>query len=119
MNRRTETTTVTSLKALILLTLCIALATCSGCATSAALTPYVASGAPVIAQYSGRGKAESFWVARYDDVVQATLRAGEKLSLALKEQNIKEDKASLRYVEGQVALSSYRTPNRDGNTCPL
>ena len=47
------------------------------------------------------GKSDSFWIARYDDIVQATLRAGEKLSLTLKEKEIEEGKTRLLFVDDQ------------------
>jgi len=38
------------------------------------------SNAPMAFNNEGGGRGESFWIAKYDDVVAATLRAGEVLS---------------------------------------
>jgi hypothetical protein len=35
------------------------------------------SNAPVVFNNEGGGRGESFWIAKYDDVIAATLRAGE------------------------------------------
>jgi hypothetical protein len=51
------------------------------------------SGAPVAFNNSGRGKGESFWIARFDDVTAAAVRAGEALSLEFKEKKIDKNRA--------------------------
>lgn len=78
-----------------------AAAACGGCALSAAAVPSAMGAAPVVAQNQGEGQGNSFWVARYDDVVQAALRAAEKLSLEVEEQDIGEDSARLRFRGGR------------------
>ena len=40
--------------------------------------------APSSSDYLGRGKGESYFIARYDDVITAVMRAGEVLSLEMK-----------------------------------
>ena len=76
---------------LVLMSLC-------GCTAGLALQG-LSSGAPVAFDAKGRGKADSAWYARYDDVVQATLRAGEKLSFKLEEKNIGTDRSAFNFVD--------------------
>ena len=66
---------------------CLFLAGLSGC-TAPIVFQGVSSGAPVAFKSTGRGQGESTWLARYDDVVQATLRAGQVLSLKLEKKEI-------------------------------
>ena len=75
---------------------------CAGCAlTAAAVAPAVTGTFPVVAENRGGGRADSFWVARYEDVVAAVLRAGEKLSLDLEEEEREETRTQLRYTGGR------------------
>jgi hypothetical protein len=61
-----------------------------------------ASGAfPVAFNMKGGGKSESFWLAGYDDVLSASIRAGEALSLEIKEKRIEEDQAFFSFQEGK------------------
>ena len=48
----------------------------------------VASSSPVAFNNSGGGQGESFWIAKYDHVIAATLRAGETPSLEVKEKKL-------------------------------
>jgi len=48
----------------------------------------VASSSPVAFNTSGGGQGESFWIAKYDHVIAATLRAGETPSLEVKEKKL-------------------------------
>jgi len=99
--------------ALVIGALLIATAALGGCALSAAaILPSAVSASPVVAQNLGSGQGDSFWVARYDDVVQAALRAGEKLSLELKEQEIEEDRAKLLYADDRDKEISLRIERR-------
>ena len=59
----------------------------------------ISGASPVAFNYLGKGKSESSWFARYDDVVKATLQAGKALSLELKEQKTGENTTSLRYAD--------------------
>ena len=59
------------------------------------------SGAPVAFDNSGGGKGESFWIAKYDDVIAATLRAGEALSLEVKEKKIENDQTFFRFYDAK------------------
>jgi hypothetical protein len=69
-----------------------------GCTTSIALRG-LSSGAPVAFDSTGRGKGDSAWLARYDDVVQATLRAGKALSLKLEKKENGADKSLFDFVD--------------------
>ena len=59
------------------------------------------SGTPVASNFLGGGKGESYWIARYDDVTAAALRAGEALSLEVKEKKIEKDRTLIRFSDGQ------------------
>jgi len=59
------------------------------------------SGTPVAFNLLGGGKGESFWIARYDDVTAAALRAGEALSLEVKEKRIEKDRTFIRFSDAQ------------------
>ena len=72
----------------------------SGCAAPLAMQG-LSSSSPVAFSYLGRGKGDSFWLARYDDVVRATLRAGQVLSLKLEKKEIKKDQTFLHYIDGK------------------
>jgi hypothetical protein len=52
-------------------------------------------------EYRGAGKGESYFIAHYDDVIQAVLKSGKTLSLELKEKQIDENRASLQYYAGK------------------
>jgi hypothetical protein len=60
-----------------------------------------AAGAPVSFGNSGGGKGESFWIAIYDDVIAASLRAGEALSLEVKEKQLEKDQAFFRFYDAK------------------
>ena len=57
--------------------------------------------APASSDYLGRGKAESYFIAQYDDVITAVMRAGEELSLEMKEKKIDAQWASFQYDDGK------------------
>jgi len=69
-----------------------------GCAAPLAMQG-LSSGAPVAFNSTGRGKGESAWFARYDDVVQATLNAGKKLSFKLEKKMIGRDQSTFNYTD--------------------
>ena len=60
------------------------------------------SAAPVASNNLGGGKGESFWIAQYDDVIEAVLQAGEVLSLELREKKIEQDQASFRFQDAKA-----------------
>ena len=84
-----------------LITLFIVLVCNVGCLSPMALNSMgaAAGSAPVSFENSGGGQGESFWIANYDDVIDATLRAGEALSLELKDQQLEKDRASFRFYD--------------------
>ena len=59
------------------------------------------SGSPVAFNVLGGGKGESYWIAKYDDVTAAALRAGEALSLEVKEKKIETDRTVIRFSDAQ------------------
>ena len=76
----------------------------SGCVSPFAIQAAggAASGAaPSSSENLGRGKGESYFIARYDDVVKAALRAGEVLSLEMQEKKVEAQQASLQFVDGK------------------
>ena len=76
---------------LLLMSLC-------GCTVGLAMQG-LSSGAPVAFNATGSGKGDSAWFALYDDVVQATLRAGEKLSFQLEKKDIGKDRSDFNFVD--------------------
>jgi len=62
-----------------------------------------ASSSPVAFNHSGGGQGESFWIAKYDDVIAATLRAGETLSLEVKEKKLEKGQALFRFYDAKKA----------------
>ena len=73
----------------------------TGCLSSSALYSLwsASATAPVTFEAEGRGQAEGFWIARFDDVVAATLSAGQALSLELKEKSIQASQAGIHYAD--------------------
>jgi hypothetical protein len=59
-----------------------------GCLSPLAINTVGSAGsaAPVAANNLGGGRGETFWIAHYDEVIEAVLQAGEVLSLELKEK---------------------------------
>jgi hypothetical protein len=87
----------------------------SGCMAPVAFQAAGAIGgaSPVALNLVGKGKAESYWVARYADVVEATVRAGQVLSLELLEKKAEAEHTLFRYGYGKgekaEILVEYRT----------
>jgi len=77
---------------------CLFLTCLGGCAAPLAIQG-LSSGAPVAFNSTGRGEGDSAWYARYDDVVQATLDAGQKLSFKLEKKTIGMDRSALNYID--------------------
>jgi hypothetical protein len=69
-----------------------------GCTAPLALQG-LSSGTPVAFNSTGRGKGDSAWFARYDDVVQATLNAGQKLSFKLEKKEIGKDQSAFYFLD--------------------
>jgi hypothetical protein len=76
----------------------------TGCLSPLAINAVGSAGsaAPVAANNLGGGKGESFWIARYRDVIKAVLQAGEVLSLELIEKKIEQDQASFRFQDAKA-----------------
>jgi hypothetical protein len=74
-----------------------------GCFSPIAITTIGAagSGAPVAINHLGGGKGESYWIARYDDVTAAAMRAAKALSLEVKEQKMEKDRAFYRFSDNK------------------
>jgi len=79
---------------------CLLLTGLCGCAAPLALQG-LGSATPVAFNATGMGAGDSAWLAHYDDVVQATLRAGEVLSLNLEKKEIGEGQTVFRYMDGK------------------
>ena len=77
---------------------CLLLACLCGCTAPLAMQG-LSTGVPVAFNGTGKGKGDSAWLARYDDVVQATLRAGEKLSFKLEKKMIGADQSDFNYID--------------------
>jgi hypothetical protein len=58
-----------------------------------------AGSAPVAFNTEGAGRGESFWLAKYDDVVAAAMRTGEALSLQLADKSVEDNQTSLRFID--------------------
>ena len=77
---------------------CLFLTCLCGCAAPIAVQG-LGSGVPVAFNSTGSGQGDSAWFARYEDVVQATLQAGEKLSFKLEKKMIEKDQSEFYYVD--------------------
>jgi hypothetical protein len=67
----------------------------------------LSSGVPVAFNSTARGKGDSAWFAHYDDVVQATLDAGQKLSFKLEKKTIGMDQSALNYIDDRVSKAKF------------
>ena len=92
------------MKIVRLIALSIVLTSNAGCLSPLAISTMGTAGsnAPVAFNNSGGGKGESFWIAQYDDVIDAVLQAGEVLSLELKEKTIEKDQAFFRFHDDKA-----------------
>lgn len=72
----------------------------SGCAIPLATTlPSVLGASPVVADYLEAGRIDSFWIARYDDVLIAVARTETRLSLNTGEKTFEDGRATLLYTD--------------------
>ena len=69
-----------------------------GCTAPHALQG-LSSGTPVAFSSSGKGKGHSAWFARYDEVAQANLNAGQKLSFKLEKKKTEKDKIAIYFID--------------------
>jgi len=90
--------TIIKLIAVFIFLICIV-----GCLSPIAINTIGAagSGTPVAFNILGGGKGESYWIARYDDVTAAALRAGDALSLEVREKKIEKDRTFIRFSDTQ------------------
>jgi hypothetical protein len=86
-----------------LLTLLFPLVCIVGCLSPIALGTMETTGneTPVVLNHIGRGQDEGFFLAKYDDVTAATLRAAEALSLEVREKKIEENQSSFRFFDAK------------------
>ena len=84
---------------------------CGGCAVAVPAVTGAAGSVPEVEQHLEQGKSDTFWAARYDDVVKAALGAADKLSLKLKDKKIGEEHAHIRVTDNmneEIALDIER-----------
>lgn len=72
---------------------------CGGCAVAVPVATGVAGAVPAVRQSFGHGQEESFWLARYGDVVNAAVQSQVKLSLTLKEKTSKTNHTKLTLAD--------------------
>ena len=91
----------TSVALLKIIALFIFLFYIGGCISPLAINTIGAagSGAPVAFNHLGGGKGESYWIARYDDVAAAAMRAAKALSLEVKAKKIDKDRSFFRFAD--------------------
>ena len=77
---------------------CLLLTYLYGC-TAPLVVQGLSSAAPVAFYSTGKGKGDSAWLAYYDDVVDATLNAGETLSFKLENKTIEKNKSTFNYID--------------------
>jgi hypothetical protein len=72
-----------------------------GCLSPVAMGTMETTGneTPVVLNHIGQGQGEGFFIAKYDDVTAATLRAAEALSLEVKENKVEKDQAIFRFYD--------------------
>lgn len=85
----------------------------SGCQLPMALGTFesIGSASPTAVHHLGRGKAESFWLAHFEDVVNGTESAGQTLSVHLTEKKVEEGQAFFRFSDDRgddIAISIER-----------
>ena len=72
----------------------------------------IGGASPVAMNLVGKGKVESYWVARYADVVDATVRAGQVLSLELLEKTVEAERTSFWYGYSKGAKAEILVEHR-------
>jgi hypothetical protein len=80
-----------------------------GCLSPLAINTVGSAGsaAPVASNNLGGGEGESFWIAQYDDVIEAVLQAGEVLSLEVKEKKSSRIKHFFVFTTRKQKESTY------------
>jgi hypothetical protein len=87
----------------------LALLACGGCA---AAIPAATGSAPVVGQFIGEGEGDSFWLAKYDNVVKAALDAAEQLSLTVDSKETEDDSVELQLSDDTGARVRLRIQRR-------
>jgi hypothetical protein len=74
-----------------------------GCLSPVALSTMETTGndTPVVLEHLGHGQGEGFYIARYEDVTAATLRAAEALSLEVREKKVEKVQAFFRLYDAR------------------
>ncbi|MEP4377776.1 MAG: hypothetical protein ABJ215_17915 [Alphaproteobacteria bacterium] len=88
---------IPDLKRVLVLTAALALAGCAAPAVSL-LSPAI-SGVPAVSDFVGSGASDSYWVARYEDVVVASRRAGATFGLSTELDDETPARTILRLVD--------------------
>ena len=78
---------------------CLLLTVLYGCAAPLALQG-LGGTAPAAFSSTGSGSGDSAWLAGYDDVVEATLAAGQVLSFKVEKKEIGEDQTVFQFIDG-------------------
>jgi len=68
--------------------------------------------APVAFSSTGIGQGDSAWLARYDDVVQATLHAAQVLALEVEKKEIGDDRSVFQFIDGTGKTLDARIERR-------
>lgn len=89
------------------------LLTGSGCQAPMAMGAFesISSASPTAFHHLSKGKVESYWVARFGDVVEGSEAAARSLALTPADKKIEKDRATLRFGDDRgdsVALSIER-----------
>ena len=78
---------------------CLLLTVLYGCTAPLALQG-LGGAAPAAFSSTGSGSGDSAWLAGYDDVVEATLHAGQVLSFKVEKKEIGEDQTVFQFIDG-------------------
>jgi hypothetical protein len=96
---------------LIVAVLCLFLVALFGCTAPLAVQGLSSAG-PVAFSSTGSGQGDSAWLARYDDVVQATLHAAQVLALEVEKKEIGEDQTFYQFMDGMGKKLDVRIERR-------
>lgn len=88
---------MSNLKRVLILAVTLSLAGCAAPAVSL-LSPAI-SGVPAVADFVGSGASESYWVARYDDVIVAARKAGVTFGLTVAQDDETPERTILRLTD--------------------
>jgi hypothetical protein len=101
---------------LLFATACIFTIFMTGC-TSATLVTGLSSAPSGVSYGSGYGsKVNSYQIVRYEDAVEAALRAAAALALEKKYKDVKETRAELRYIDEKDEVIDIVIERRSAKT---